>query len=229
MLVGTGVAGGVVTAVVGGSSLITFPALLAAGLPPIVATASNTVALTPGNFAAGLADLERRPPWDRSFLGLIVVAIAGRGGGAGPRVPALRRGRRPRAGPRDLRRGTSAPLRAGGGVRRLFRRGHERDDPGAALDHAGCGLPRGERAEEPPVRAHQPGRGDGLRLPGRGRVAADRGDDGGRAGGRRAGRAAGARAAAPPPARPRDHRGGRAHGGLRLALLGPLTRARGPD
>ena len=82
MLVGTGVAGGVVTAVVGGSSLITFPALLAAGLPPIVANASNTVALTPGNFAAGLADLERRPPWDRSFLGLIVVAIAGSAAGA---------------------------------------------------------------------------------------------------------------------------------------------------
>src|SRR4029450_6264633 len=82
MLVGTGVAGGVVTAVVGGSSLITFPALLAAGLPPIVANASNTVALTPGNFAAGLADLERRPPWDRSCLGLIVVAIAGSAAGA---------------------------------------------------------------------------------------------------------------------------------------------------
>src|SRR4029450_11474107 len=82
MLVGTGGAGGVVTAVVGGSSLITFPALLAAGLPPIVANASNTVALTPGNFAAGLADLERRPPPHPPFPGLIVVAIAGSAAGA---------------------------------------------------------------------------------------------------------------------------------------------------
>jgi uncharacterized membrane protein YfcA len=77
LLFAAGLAGGVVTAIVGGSSLITFPALLAVGLPPIVANASNTVATTPGNFAAGLADLERLPRWDRSFLGLVVVAVAG--------------------------------------------------------------------------------------------------------------------------------------------------------
>lgn len=82
MLFGAGLAGGVVTAVVGGSSLITFPALLAAGLPPIVANASNTVALTPGNFVAGLADLERLPRWNRAFLGLVVVAVAGSVAGA---------------------------------------------------------------------------------------------------------------------------------------------------
>ena len=82
MLFAAGLAGGVVTAVVGGSSLITFPALLAAGLPPIVANASNTVALTPGNFAAGFADLERWPRWDRSFLGLVLVAGAGSLAGA---------------------------------------------------------------------------------------------------------------------------------------------------
>lgn len=82
MLLGAGLAGGVVTAVVGGSSLITFPALLAAGLPPIVANASNTVALTPGNFAGGLADLERLPRWDRSFLGLMGVAVVGSAAGA---------------------------------------------------------------------------------------------------------------------------------------------------
>ncbi|HTK88975.1 MAG TPA: sulfite exporter TauE/SafE family protein [Verrucomicrobiae bacterium] len=82
MLLGAGLAGGVVTAVVGGSSLITFPALLAAGLPPIVANASNTVALTPGNFAGGLADLERLPRWDRSFVGLMAVAVVGSAAGA---------------------------------------------------------------------------------------------------------------------------------------------------
>lgn len=82
MLLGAGLAGGVVTAMVGGSSLITFPALLAAGLPPIVANASNTVALTPGNFAGGLADLERMPRWDRSFLGLMAVAVVGSAAGA---------------------------------------------------------------------------------------------------------------------------------------------------
>jgi len=83
MLFGAGLAGGIVTAIVGGASLITFPALLAAGLPPIIANASNTVALMPGNFVGGIADLERRPRWNRSFGGLIAVCVAGSVAGAG--------------------------------------------------------------------------------------------------------------------------------------------------
>lgn len=82
MLFGAGLAGGVVTAVVGGASLITFPALLTAGLPAIVANASNTVALTPGNLMAGLADVERLPRWDRSLVGLMVVCVTGSVAGA---------------------------------------------------------------------------------------------------------------------------------------------------
>ena len=62
MLLGAGFVGGIVTGVVGGASLIAFPAMLAAGLPPIIANASSAVAMTPGNFIAGIADLERRPP-----------------------------------------------------------------------------------------------------------------------------------------------------------------------
>lgn len=83
MLFGAGLAGGIVTAVVGGASLITFPALLAAGLPAIVANASNAVALLPGNFVGGMADLERRPRWDRSFVALIAVCVTGSVAGAG--------------------------------------------------------------------------------------------------------------------------------------------------
>ena len=77
MLFAAGLAGGVVTAIVGGASLLTFPALLATGLPAIVANASNTVALTPANLVAALADLERRPRWDRTFVGLAAVSVAG--------------------------------------------------------------------------------------------------------------------------------------------------------
>ena len=47
-----------------------------------MANASNTVALTPGNFAGGLADLERFPRWEPSFLGLIAVAVVGSAAGA---------------------------------------------------------------------------------------------------------------------------------------------------
>ena len=43
-----GVAGGAVNAVAGGGSLITFPALLALGLPALTANISNSIAQTPG-------------------------------------------------------------------------------------------------------------------------------------------------------------------------------------
>ena len=81
-LLASGLAGGVVTAIVGGASLITFPALLAAGLPPVIANASNTVALAPGNLAAAVADRERMPPWNASLLGLAVIAMLGSVAGA---------------------------------------------------------------------------------------------------------------------------------------------------
>ena len=41
LIVIAGVIGGLMASLVGGASVITFPALLAAGLPPVVATASN--------------------------------------------------------------------------------------------------------------------------------------------------------------------------------------------
>jgi uncharacterized membrane protein YfcA len=47
--------------------------MLAGGLPPIVANASNAVAVTPGHVVAALADRARLPPLDRA-LGLAVAA-----------------------------------------------------------------------------------------------------------------------------------------------------------
>ena len=43
---------GAITAVAGGGSFLTFPMLLAAGLPPMAANITNWVALMPGNFMA---------------------------------------------------------------------------------------------------------------------------------------------------------------------------------
>lgn len=51
-LLGVGVLAGVVNAVAGGATLLTFPALMAAGLPPVVANATNFVGLLPSNAAA---------------------------------------------------------------------------------------------------------------------------------------------------------------------------------
>lgn len=48
-------AAGFINAVAGGGSFLTFPALIAAGLPPIHANASSTVALFPGQMATGFA------------------------------------------------------------------------------------------------------------------------------------------------------------------------------
>jgi uncharacterized membrane protein YfcA len=43
---------GAVNALAGGGTLITFPSLLAFGIPPIAANATSTVALVPGSFSA---------------------------------------------------------------------------------------------------------------------------------------------------------------------------------
>ena len=67
---------------VGGASLVTFPALLAIGLPPVTAAASNQVAALPSNFAAALADRGRLPTFDRGFIVLVVTSVVGALAGA---------------------------------------------------------------------------------------------------------------------------------------------------
>ena len=77
LLVAAGIAGGCMAAIVGGAAVITFPALLAAGLPPVLATAANTVALTPGLFLAAIYDRSQLPPFDRSFVAVALASIVG--------------------------------------------------------------------------------------------------------------------------------------------------------
>lgn len=48
-VLGAGLAGGLVVTAIGAGSLVTFPLLLAIGLPPVVANVSNTIGLVPGN------------------------------------------------------------------------------------------------------------------------------------------------------------------------------------
>src|SRR5262245_29544238 len=75
MLFGAGIIGGALAGLVGGASLITFPALLAAGLPPIIANASNQAAVLPANVMAAAADRTLLPPFNRALLGLMVGAV----------------------------------------------------------------------------------------------------------------------------------------------------------
>jgi len=82
LLAGAGIIGGVANAIAGGATLITFPAMLASGIPPIVANASNAVAVTPGHFIAGITDRERMPAFDRRLVLLIVLSLIGAAIGA---------------------------------------------------------------------------------------------------------------------------------------------------
>src|SRR4030088_3575561 len=77
LLVAAGIAGGIIAAIVGGAAVITFPALLAAGLPPVMATAANTTALMPGLFLAAIYDRSQLPPFDRSFVAVALASIVG--------------------------------------------------------------------------------------------------------------------------------------------------------
>jgi uncharacterized membrane protein YfcA len=51
-LVGSAAAAGAINSVAGGGTLLSFPAAMAAGLSPLVANATNAVAMTPGSLAA---------------------------------------------------------------------------------------------------------------------------------------------------------------------------------
>jgi uncharacterized membrane protein YfcA len=79
----TGVAAGVIASVVGGASLVTYPVLIALGMPPIAATVTTNVALVPSNFAAALADRKMMPPLNWGFVRLVVASVIGAAVGAG--------------------------------------------------------------------------------------------------------------------------------------------------
>lgn len=50
LVFGAGIAAGAINTIVGSGTLVTFPVLLAIGLPPVTANVSNTVGLFPGAF-----------------------------------------------------------------------------------------------------------------------------------------------------------------------------------
>src|SRR5882672_3313027 len=68
---------GTSNALVGGGTLFTFPVLLAAGLPPVIANTTTTVALVPGTFTSAYAYLPQLPRVRARFPARIAVAIAG--------------------------------------------------------------------------------------------------------------------------------------------------------
>jgi uncharacterized membrane protein YfcA len=82
MLVGAGVLAGLLSSIIGGAAVISYPALLAAGLLPQTAVASNLLAIMPGTLLAAFADRTQLPPLNRAFAGLVFASITGAAVGA---------------------------------------------------------------------------------------------------------------------------------------------------
>lgn len=73
------VAAGVINSVAGGGGFIAFPALVFAGIPPVNANATNTVALWPGTVASSGAyrrELQHKQHW-KALAPLFVVSLLG--------------------------------------------------------------------------------------------------------------------------------------------------------
>src|SRR4051812_24386788 len=75
------VVAGAINSVAGGGTLISFPAAIAGGLSPLIANATNAVALTPGGLASGYG-YRREIQQDRAILRLFLPPAA-LGGAAG--------------------------------------------------------------------------------------------------------------------------------------------------
>jgi uncharacterized membrane protein YfcA len=77
LLAGSGLAAGLVNAIAGGGTFFTFSALVAAGLPPVVANATSSVAVTPGNLSSIWAYRKELARYLKRFVGLGVVSFLG--------------------------------------------------------------------------------------------------------------------------------------------------------
>ncbi len=75
-------AAGFVNALAGGGSLISFPALMAAGLPALAANVTNTVALTPGYLGASLGQRAELGDQGARLRGLLPAGLLGGAVGA---------------------------------------------------------------------------------------------------------------------------------------------------
>jgi uncharacterized membrane protein YfcA len=82
LLAAAGFGAGAVNAVAGGGSLITFPALLAAGYPSITANVTNSIAVLPGYVGGSLAYRRELAGQGGRIRALAVTSAAGAAAGA---------------------------------------------------------------------------------------------------------------------------------------------------
>jgi uncharacterized protein len=72
-----GIGAGTINTIVGSGTLITFPVLLATGLPPVTATVSNAIGLVPGAISGSIGYRAELAGQRRRVLRLSAVAAAG--------------------------------------------------------------------------------------------------------------------------------------------------------
>src|SRR6478735_10450821 len=79
-IVATGLGAGIMTSTVGVASLLSFPILVALGIPPVVANASNAVGLTPGAVTGSFgyrSELREHPVVATTVIGTCAVGAVG--------------------------------------------------------------------------------------------------------------------------------------------------------
>jgi len=80
VVIGAGLGAGVVASSIGVASLISFPILIAVGLPPVVANASNTVGLIPAGLSGSFGyrrELAEHPAVTRAVLATSAIGAIG--------------------------------------------------------------------------------------------------------------------------------------------------------
>ena len=82
LVAGAGVLAGIIASVVGGAAVVVYPVLIATGLTPQYAAVCNLAALMPATMLAALSDHSQLPPFNRSFISLILASVTGAGIGA---------------------------------------------------------------------------------------------------------------------------------------------------
>jgi uncharacterized membrane protein YfcA len=82
VLVAAGLVAGTASAMAGGASILTFPVLLAMGVPPLPANVTNTVGLTPIVIGTALGALPELRPQGPRLVALMPPMLVGAVGGA---------------------------------------------------------------------------------------------------------------------------------------------------
>ncbi len=77
ILLVAGLLGGLANAMAGGATLITFPAMMAAGLAPIPANASNALAVVFGNLMGAWSERRKLPAIDLSMMVALLASVVG--------------------------------------------------------------------------------------------------------------------------------------------------------